>query len=198
MSSENLSSAVNQQERLCASFWLDQINRDVANYIVGFIDGEGSFNIPIRQERDRTLPFRVSCTFNVSQKDRPVLELLKTTFGCGTIRFRTDGVGYFEITKIKDIHERVIPFFKWYPLYTKKQNDFLLFEKVAALIDQRHHLSREGIIRILEIRDSMNGGGKRVRSNEQIIAALEFEESSEAIRGAPLVKQEEEDMVHTS
>jgi hypothetical protein len=53
MSSENPSGADNQQERPSPSGWLDAIPHDFGHYIAGFVDGEESFNVPIRRERDR-------------------------------------------------------------------------------------------------------------------------------------------------
>ena len=44
----------------------------------------------------------------------------------------------------------------------------------------------------------MNRGGKRRRTDEQIIDVLRSWESSEAIRRAPSSKPTEEDMVHAS
>ncbi len=67
MDSDNPSSADNQQERPSSSNWLDRIQCDPGNGVAGFVDGEGSFNVPIRRERDRGLPWRVSLSFNVSQ-----------------------------------------------------------------------------------------------------------------------------------
>lgn len=55
MSSENPSGADNQQERLVTSNWLDRIPSDLGHYIAGFIEGEGSFNVPIIRERDRSI-----------------------------------------------------------------------------------------------------------------------------------------------
>jgi hypothetical protein len=43
----------------------------------------------------------------------------------------------------------------------------------------------------------MNRGGKRRRTDDQIIEALLDWESSEAIRRAPALKQPDEDMVQT-
>ena len=80
MGSENPSGADNQQERPSSSNWLDQIPRDLGNWVAGFVDGEGSFNVPIRRERDRGLPWRVSLSFNVSQIGRELLELLRSVF----------------------------------------------------------------------------------------------------------------------
>ena len=50
MGSENPSGADNQQERPCSSNWLDRIPYDLGNWVAGFVDGEGSFNVPIRRE----------------------------------------------------------------------------------------------------------------------------------------------------
>ena len=68
MSSDNPSGADNQQERSVLSTWLDAIPIDVGHYIAGFVEGEGSFNVPIIRERDHCLPWRVTLSFNVSQR----------------------------------------------------------------------------------------------------------------------------------
>src|SRR5947208_15542443 len=67
MGSDNPSGADNQQERPGSAAWLDRIPHDLGHWVAGFVDGEGSFNVPIRLERDRGLPWRVSLSFNVSQ-----------------------------------------------------------------------------------------------------------------------------------
>src|SRR5437667_9458674 len=112
MSSDNLSGADNQQERPSSSAGLDRISLDVGHYIAGFVDGEGSFNGPIRRERDRGLPWRVSLSFNVSQLGPEAPTLLKRSFGLGTVRGRGDGVYYFEITRPVELEARVFPFFE--------------------------------------------------------------------------------------
>jgi hypothetical protein len=60
------------------------------------------------------------------------------------------------------------------------------------------HLSTAGIEQALLMRAPMNRGGKRRRSDEEIIAALRDWESSETICRAPSLKQRDEDMVHAS
>ena len=107
MGSDNPSGADNQQERPSSSNWLDRIPQDLGNWVAGFVDGEGSFNVPIRRERDRGLPWRVSLSFNVSQVGPELPELLRSTFGLGTVRGRGDGVFYFEVTRPTALVERV-------------------------------------------------------------------------------------------
>jgi hypothetical protein len=48
--SDNPSGADNQQERPSFSNWLDRVPSDLGNWVAGFVDGEGSFNVPIRRD----------------------------------------------------------------------------------------------------------------------------------------------------
>src|SRR5437763_14429997 len=116
VSSENPSGADNQQERPSSSSWLDAIPPDLGHYVAGFVDGEGSFNVPIRRERDRLLPWRVGLTFNVSQIGPELPQMLRSVFETGTVRGRPDGVYYFEVTRLSELEERVFPFFDRFEL----------------------------------------------------------------------------------
>jgi hypothetical protein len=196
MSSENPSGADNQQERPSTATWLDEVPYDLGHYIAGFVDGEGSFNVPIRRSIDRGLPFRVSLSFNVSQVGPEAPSLLKSVFGVGTTRARGDGVWYFEITKPAELEARVFPFFDRFPLRLAKCCDLGVFRQITAMVQAGRHLSVDGFIEVLALRAPMNRGGKRRRTDEELIEALRVWESSEAIRKAPLRKREEEDMVH--
>jgi hypothetical protein len=185
MSSENPSGAVNQQERPTTSSRLDRIPADLGHYVAGFVDGEGSFNVPIRRERDRTMPLRAGLSFNVSQVGYDLPELLQDVFGCGTVRARQDGVVYFEVTRPYDLRERIFPFFERFPLRGPKAADLAVFIQITELVQSGEHLSPAGLRRIVELRSPMNRGGKRRRTDEEIIQLLEEWESSEAIRKAP-------------
>jgi hypothetical protein len=172
VSSENPSGADNQQERLAGSVWLDRIPSDLGHYIAGFVEGEGSFNVPIVRERDRILPFRVCLSFNVSQVGPAMPELLKATLGVGRTRGRRDGVFYFEVTRPDHLEERIFPFFETFRLRGPKAMDLEIFRRITRLVRLGRHLSIDGIEEILVLRGPMNRGGKRRRSDEEIVAAL--------------------------
>jgi hypothetical protein len=107
MTGDNPSSADNQQERPSVTAWLDRVPSDVGHYVAGFVEGEGSFNVPIRRVRgDRCLPWRISLSFNVSQMGRKLPQFLRSVFEVGTVRGRADGVFYFEVTRPVEIVER--------------------------------------------------------------------------------------------
>jgi len=87
----------------------------IGYYLAGFTDGEGSFNVSFRPRKDYPVPWKISLSFNVSQKDRVILALFKRHLGCGTLRGRPDGVWYYETTNLTALTENVIPFFERFP-----------------------------------------------------------------------------------
>jgi len=188
MDSDNPSGADNQQERPSLSTWLDRIPDDLGHWISGFVDGEGSFNVPIRRGHDRGLPWRVALSFNVSQLGRELPELLKLTFGAGTVRDRGDGVHYYEVTRPRELVERIFPFFDRFELRGSKRTDLMVFREITELVLSGQHLSVDGVVGILELRSPMNRGGKRRYSEAYVLEVLRDWESSEAIRRAPSKK----------
>lgn len=161
-----------------------QIPPDVGYYLAGFADGEGSFNVAFRKRRDYVrLPWKVSLCFNVSQRDEAMLRLFQVHLTCGTLRMRADGVWYFEVNRLEEITSCVIPFFERFSfLSAKKQRDFEKFKKLACLMMDCRHLSRDGLRLILEIRSDMNDGGARRRKYSDAEILRHLGESSETIR----------------
>jgi len=198
MFSDNPTGAVNQQERPDSSGWMDRVPRDLGNWVAGFVDGEGSFNVPIRRAQDRGVPWRIGLSFNVSQVGQAAPQLLQGVFGCGTVRGRRDGVFYFEVTTPAALEEAVFPFFDEFPLRTPKVGDLAIFRRITSLVRSGRHLTIAGFEEILALRAPMNRGGKRRRCDEELIATLRSWESSEAIRRAPSLKPADEDMVQPS
>jgi hypothetical protein len=182
MFGDNPSGAGNQQERPSDAAWLNGIPDDVGHYIAGFVEGEGSFNVPIRRSHYRSLPWRVSVSFNVSQIGAELPEFLRSVFEVGTVRGRGDGVYYFEVTQPMELERRVFPFFERFSLRGPKRHDLEALREVTRLVRSGAHRSRAGIERILKVRAFMNRGGKRRYSDEEIRKALARWESSEAIR----------------
>lgn len=143
-------------------------------YLAGFADGEGSFNVSFRPRPDYQVPWKISLCFNISQRDRVILALFKKHLQCGTMRQRKDGVWYYEVNNLEPIVENVIPFFRRFGfLSSKKKRDFSKFMQLARIMQEKRHLTREGIEEILEIRREMNDGGKRRYSDEEILARFE-------------------------
>ena len=146
------------------------IPSDLGNYIAGFSDGEGSFNFSFRPRNDYRIPWKVSACFNISQKERPILELCRQTFRCGTLRSRPDGIWYFEVNTLNDLIRCIIPFFQHFQFRSqKKQKDFQTFCTIVEMLRTGKQHSFGGIQEILHFRRDMNGGGKRKYSEQQIL-----------------------------
>ena len=153
---------------------VSEIPADIGNYLAGFTDGEGSFNVSFRPRSDYKLPWKVSLCFNISQRDEVILALFKRHLGCGTMRQRQDGVWYYEVNNFTAIVENVIPFFERFGfLSAKKKRDFSKFKQLAEMMRQSYHLTREGIEEILKVRLTMNDGGKRRYVDAEILKQFE-------------------------
>lgn len=179
MSSKNVTSADNQQERLLRS--VDNLN----NYLAGFIDGDGSFNVCIHRSKFTRLGWNINPLFQVYQhKDNSdILSVIKDVFGCGKISEKGGNplCNVYNVDSIKNIIEVVIPFFDKYPLISSKQNDFLIFKEIVFGIFHKQHLNQEGFILLAQKAFRMNRNGKyRRNSLETIISSLK--ESSETKR----------------
>ena len=162
---------------------ISRIPPEIGYYLAGFSDGEGSFNFSLTRRPDYQIPWKVSVSFNVSQKDQVILALFKRHLGCGTLRSRPDGVWYYEVRNLNSVAENVIPFFERFPfLSAKKKRDFVKFKQIVALMQNGAHLSKNGIREILVIREEMNDGGKRRFTHSHTHESLI--ESPETIRRA--------------
>ena len=133
-------------------------------YIAGFADGEGSFNISIKRRKDYKKKWKLTASFNVSQKERHILAFIKKTLGCGTLRERKDGVVYYEVTNIALLHNVILPFFKRFPILSQKKNkNFHIFAQIVKKMYKKEHLTPEGFIEIVTLRESLNSEIGRAR-----------------------------------
>ncbi len=154
---------------------LSKHERNISEYITGYVDGEGCFTVTINVKPKALLGWEIRPSFSVSQNEdrRQVLDIMQTYFGCGFIRRDySDRTVKFEIRDHKDVMEKVIPHFERFPLLSAKEKDFGLFKKICIMIDRKHHLDKAGFTNILQLAYQMNGSGKRKRKIEEIVRLL--------------------------
>jgi LAGLIDADG endonuclease len=157
--SDNSSAADNQQERLIKIGW-----------ITGFVDGEGCFSINFIRQPDRCnrkgykTGFQVAHEFAVAQGARSVesLHILMQFFGVGAVYINRRYDNHKEhmyrycVRKSSDLFQTIIPFFNRYSLRTSKLEDFLKFAECLRMVETKEHLTKSGLIRIVEIAETMN------------------------------------------
>ena len=169
---------------------MKNIPNDEGNFIAGFTDGEGSFNVSIKKRLDYKESWKLTASFNISQKDRVILAWVKHILGCGTLRERKDGVVYYEVTNIASLHDVIVPFFRKFGFRSAyKKNNFRIFSEIVLMMHKGEHLTKEGFQKILELRENLNPGigRKRKYTLQDVITS---EESSETTRRTPRVIEE--------
>jgi len=143
---------------------IKKVDPRMGYYIAGFTDGEGSFNVSIKKRKDYVDNWKLSVSFNISQKDRVILSLFKKILGCGTLRERKDGVVYYEVTNINSLYDTILPFFKRFQfLSANKKKNFSIFSQIVELMHNKAHLNEDGFRAILDLREKLNEGRGRKR-----------------------------------
>jgi hypothetical protein len=164
-SSDNVSGAANQQERL-------------ESYIAGFVDGEGCFHVAIQRNPCTRSGWQLVPEFRISQDESrvKVLHLARELLGCGSLRENhrgsNDHTYVMVVRRRKDLLGRVIPFFERNPLLSSKQDEFITFASIVRSMESGEHLATEGFERLAAKALRMNGGGRyrrRYRSSESRI-----------------------------
>ena len=158
-SCDNALGAGNQQERLILRGW-----------VIGFVDGEGCFSIGFIRQPNREgrkgyrTGYQVAHEFAVTQGAKSVsrLQELREFFGVGQVVINTrydnhkEHLYRYVVRKRKDLLEVIIPFFRQNLMHSSKQRDFEKFAQCVELIESGHHLTRDGLIEIAEVAQTMN------------------------------------------
>jgi LAGLIDADG endonuclease len=64
----------------------------------------------------------------------------------------------YQVRNLNEITKVIIPHFENYPLITQKQSDFLLFKEIIKLMDKNEHLNKDGLVKIINLKASLNKG----------------------------------------
>ena len=134
-----------------------------AEWITGFVDGEGCFHVGISAHEEMQAGYQVLPEFTVVQHERDVqiLHALKAYFGCGVVRVNHGDRMAYRVRERKNLIEIIVPFFMKHPLKTKKNVDFRKFRTVLLKMEKGVHLTSEGVEEIRQIARQMNGGSSR-------------------------------------
>lgn len=123
------------------------------------VDAEGFFYVGTKKKKSG-LGYQVILVFSIYQhsRDSILLNYFIKYLGCGTVEIpstRLDSCK-FVVYKFSDITEKIIPFFKFYPLRTVKLLNFNDFLEVSSLMREGSHLTLEGLEKIKTIKEGMN------------------------------------------
>ena len=148
-------SADNQQERLDVS------------WIVGFVDGEGCFYVGINYPRGRC---QILPEFRIVQHQRDVrlLQKIRNYFGFGIVTKNHGTRMEFRVRGLESLSV-LTQFFSENKLQTTKRQSFEKFAAIISLMNERRHLTSDGVQQICNLAEGMNRQQKRhLKSSETI------------------------------
>jgi len=131
------------------------LNREFLEWLVGFTDAEGNFNINTVGLNNNSFK-SVQFTFQIGlhEDDVEVLELIMNTLNCGHISRSKNKVNYF-VNDITSLLYIIMPIFSEINLNSSKYHHFELFKKAILLTKNKQHLSDEGKLEIIQIKTKM-------------------------------------------
>ena len=148
MSSKKVWSADNQQ-----------VSQKISDeYLAGFVEGEGCFYIGFSKREDLPLKWQIITEFRLSQNPggKSILETFKKRLGCGIIKRNhpknpKDQTWVLVVRDRNDLKNKIVPFFQKHPLHSQKWQEFLVFNRVLKLIEERKHLTKKGFKRVVRL-----------------------------------------------
>ena len=167
MGRENVSSADNQQANIADE------------YLAGFVDGEGCFYVGFSRRDDLPLKWQVITEFHISQNPggKNILEAFQKRVGCGYLKPNhpkslKDKSWVLIVKDRGELKQRLIPFFEKHRLHSSKQHDFKTFKKVLGIVENKDHLTKDGLRQIVNLVFDTTRITKKRYSKEAILNAL--------------------------
>ncbi len=151
------------------SYKRTEIGRLPPDYIAGFVDGEGSFTLSVAKHKQKRSGLDPRLIFGIELRDDDleILLAIQRSLNCGRIyhlsyeRYGWYPHALFKVSSIKEICDKLIPFFIQHPLRAKKRKSFELFCQAANIFVQKRHLIKEGIDELRLIQFQMNKYSKK-------------------------------------
>jgi hypothetical protein len=160
------------------------MNRDqFINYFLGFVDGEGCFNISLKKQKSAKMRWVLDPVFHVTQhkNHKRLLDNFQKLLGCGVVikKYGQPDTMQYIVQSRKELIEKIIPFFKENKLIIKRKN-FEIFSEVVEGLEKHQHNNIRDFKKLVKRVFVMNNGGKYRRySLKEILNTLG---SSETIR----------------
>lgn len=124
-------------------------------WVCGFTEGEGCFFISLSKNSRLKTGIDVRLGFVLTQHSRDIalLKGLESFFGVGKFILRKDScAGDFKVTRLGDLNEKIIPFFKKYSFIGAKSISFQRLCFVVDIMKAKDHLTEEGLKNIRDIK----------------------------------------------
>jgi len=127
------------------------------SWLAGFASGEGCFFVDVYKSKARKQGMGVKLLFKLTQhsRDEYLMNSFINYFNCGNV-YKFKQACDYKVVKISDIQEKIINFFKNYPILGVKSKDFEDFCLVSELLKKK--LTTDNLEKIIKIKKGMNKG----------------------------------------
>jgi hypothetical protein len=108
--------------------------------------------------------YQIQLRFQLTQhiRDEQLMTSLINYLDCGNVYKNREAID-FQVTKLSDLINKVIPIFEKNPIQGEKFVDYLYFIKVVELMKNKIHLTEEGLNQIRNIKVNMNTGRSNMK-----------------------------------
>lgn len=130
-------------------------------WVSGFVSGEGNFSIGITKSAESKTGYVVQLRFKLTQhsRDESLLKSFIVYFGCGTYySYPNKPLGDYRCVNFGYIYNKFLPFFKKYPILGVKALDFNDWCAGAELVNNKAHLTPEGLACLKALKEGMKKG----------------------------------------
>ena len=164
--------AANQQERL-------SITEQQRWFLAGFIEGEGSVCVSLKQHPTAQFGFYVDPEFFLYQHQAypQMLELAQRMFGSGRIfpKPGNERVLVYAIASQRTLAEKVVPFLRQYMVFAPRNAIYERWCSIVEAMERREHHTPQGMARIVEQAYTLNPvakGKPRKRTLQEVTARI--------------------------
>lgn len=156
-----------------------------ADYITGFVDGEGCFALKYRADRKYDKQgnqikeyyyWTAEFAIVLHPSDAQLLSSIQKALGVGNISYKKTGDQVrYSVQRTSDLAGVIIPFFDKNPLLGNKSNDYSLWKEAVHLIwnhQQRrvpgkpHPMNHSSVIKLTELKRKIDMHKRRVGEQE--------------------------------
>lgn len=124
-------------------------------WLTGFSDADGSFGIDISKSITHKIGFNIKITFRIKQKSDYLLKYVEKALGGHIYMFNKNlniKIYQYSSTNFKNAYNVIKYFSKFPPLHNSKYTHFLKWYKVYLIIQNKYHLTQEGLDKIKSIK----------------------------------------------
>lgn len=148
---------------------LIHLDKNFINWLAGFTDAEGNFNISLKGlQEDKYNSVNLTYQITLHINDLAVLEHIKDKLNCGSISKSGDKCNFF-VTDQKSLINVIIPIFNNVELKSSKFFQFLNFKKAVNLFIDKKHLTFEGKKDMLQYFHEMKFINQNSKARENMI-----------------------------